>query len=129
MEYSSLTTYEYISIIANYNRISKSDTEQKLIDRGFTPAQIKAALKDKSFKQATSLNVTFTEANNWPLSEFGFYLSLHQAYQHGTPPFPGSPIEQPAKIMEVFNVLDSLQAEAEQRARKQANKENKQRVK
>jgi len=129
MDYSSLTTFEYIAIIANYNQIGKSDSEQKLIDRGFSPQQIAVALKDKSFNHIKSLNVTFTEEKNWNLSEFGFYLSLHQAYQNGIAPFSGSASEQPAKIIEVFNVLDSLYAEAEQKARKQAIKENKSRVK
>lgn len=50
-------------------------------------------------------------------------------YKKGTMPFPGSVVEQPAKIIEIFDVLTQLEQESEEKMRKKLEKEQKKRGK
>jgi hypothetical protein len=43
--------------------------------------------------------------------QFGYLLLLHDRYQNGLLPFPGSISEQPNHIIEIFNVLDGLKTD------------------
>ena len=51
--------------------------------------------------------------------QFNYIYSLYAKYdQFGVLPFPGSHSEQPAKIIEIFDVISAVQAEEEKRLSK-----------
>jgi hypothetical protein len=127
MQVSSLTESEYIAIVANYNRISRSETENKLRERGFDEARIKYALVNEKFSPIVSGGITFTEAIDLPCANFGTYLMLQSAYKNGHLPFPGAVMDQPAAIVEVINLLDALEIEAQVKAQAERKKEAKKR--
>lgn len=52
----------------------------------------------------------------------GFVLTLFDAYQKGAMPYPGPPADQPAKVMEIFNILTALKTEYEARLQKEQMK-------
>ena len=43
--------------------------------------------------------------------QFAYYLALFEAFHKGMLPFPGSTSEQPAQVVEIFMLLESLKAE------------------
>ena len=42
-------------------------------------------------------------------------LKMHKVYEAGVMPFPGSLTEQPSKVMEAFQVIESYRAERDER--------------
>lgn len=125
MDLASIDITEYVSIIAAYNKINKDDTEEKLKARGFTADQIKYALSQQTFSPVRSVDVTFTAPIKIECPQFNTYMQLHQAYKLGMLPGVGPVMDQPAKLIDVFNLLDVLIFEAEQAARKDAERKAK----
>jgi hypothetical protein len=72
-----------------------------------------------------SLNIHFKcNLDRFNVSYFEFVIVAFEAYnKNGVLPYPGSLSDQPNKIIEIFNVLDSLKLEREQRAFEQQQKE------
>lgn len=52
-------------------------------------------------------------------SDMYYYLNLHQQYENGILPYPGSLVDQPAKIIEIFNFLALMKAELHERQEKE----------
>lgn len=126
-EISTISEYEYVSIIGNYNNVGEDDEEQALRDRGFDENSIRYALKDKQGTSFKSLNVSFHTKNNFKYPYFSYIITLFNQYKAGMLPFPGCLTEQPAKIIEIFDVLSQLQYEYEEKSRKKIEKESKKR--
>lgn len=124
---STLSDFEYVSIIANYNNVDDNDEEQALRDRGFNENQIRHALKDKQGTSFKSLNVSFHTNIKLKYEYFTYILTLFDLYKKGTMPYPGAMVDQPAKIIEIFQVLTQLQYEKEEETRKKIEKEQKKR--
>lgn len=62
------------------------------------------------------------EQFNYPY--FDYVISLYDAYQNnGVMPFNGAHADQPAKIIEIFNILNSLMSERETRIREEQARE------
>lgn len=120
---STLSDFEYVSIVGNYNNLDENDEEQVLRDRGFSEDQIRYTLKDKQGTSFKSLNVVFHEKNKLKYPYFSYIITLFNQYKNGTLPFTGSLVEQPAKIIEIFDVLYQLQYEQEENSRKKHEKE------
>jgi hypothetical protein len=62
-----------------------------------------------------SLDVHFKRGiENMSVEYFGYAITLFDLYhKSGVLPYPGSASEQPAKIIEIFQVLESLKNERE----------------
>lgn len=130
MQISALSTYDYITLIAHYNRLQKKDrVDPRLLTRGFTEDQLKQLQKTlgKSPDELISLNLHFkTDLTKFNYPHFNYVFRLYDRYNDaGVLPFKGSHSDQPAQIMEIFSVLEQLQMETqkelhEENQRKQA---------
>lgn len=98
-------------------------------DRGYSEQQIKHALKGKQGNSFKSLNVVFHGANNLKYDYFTYVLNLYNQYKRGCLPFSGPVSQQPAKIIEIFNVLEQLELEQQDKQRTALEKEQKKRGK
>ena len=112
---SSVTTKEYISLIATF-----SSTDTKEIDYSrYTKEQIKA-MHDQElarFSPKKVLNIIFNKRLKHFVGDYGFiFLAYNQYRKHGTLPFTGSLSEQPNQIMEAFAVLEALMQEQEKQS-------------
>lgn len=126
MSISELSFSEYAYIVGNYARIiHKPKRAPDLKARGYS----QAAIKDYEAKRATaikirSLNLMFTgDLNSFEHPYFDYFMSLYSAYSsQGILPFPGALVDQPAKIIDIFHVLDQLKYEQEERQMKEQNR-------
>lgn len=116
-------------LISNYNNIGENDEEQALRDRGYKEDRIKFILKKEKVSSFKSLNVSFHTNKSLKYPYFSYVLGMFDGYNKGILPFDGSFADQPAKIIEIFNVLHQLSMEAEHKMRKKLEKESKQRGK
>lgn len=126
MEISSLSDWEYISLVGYYNSIFEDNTDtNNLLDRGYSAEAIKmleAKLETKySNKEVRSLNLVFNcRLDRFKVPYFNLFHSLYQQYEkHGILPFEGPLVDQPARIIEVFNVFDQLKLEREMNLQKE----------
>jgi len=126
MRESSLTFFEYAKMVATYNHsVGKGLMDQTLLDRGYSPEQI-AALSSSNSKTLKSLNLILKPGfENLEFRNFNFYYNLFSQYEKGVLPYPGSLTDQPNKIIEVFNVFQSLNLEYEKRNRAEQEKKMK----
>lgn len=124
-EISTLSDWDYVCIVGNYNNAGHVDEEQKLRDRGYSEQQVKYAMKGKGASSFKSLDVVFHIDNKLKYPYFGYIYTLYNQYKQGVLPFPGSMSEQPAKIIEIFDVLQQLELEQEEKTRKKLEKESK----
>jgi hypothetical protein len=102
-----------------------SNTDDDLASRGYTREQIEEMLKAKrSNKNANnevlSLNIKFKHGvDNIKFPQFNYIYTMYSKYEkYGVLPFPGSLSEQPAKIIEIFGVINAIEAEEEKRLNK-----------
>jgi len=127
MRISTLSVNDYVNLIGHYNRIQEGPTiDPRLLDRFKDQPerleQIKAQAMSGKTRHQKSLNVVFKK----PLEEFeylpfGYVYSLYRKYSdHGVLPFEGPLANQPAQIMEVFNTLDGIESEYQEKARREA---------
>lgn len=122
MSESGLSDWEYASLIGHYNGLSEK--KQELKQRGYSDAMLAHIKKQKSIL-AESLNVRF-KSDGIIYPYFNYVITLYFAYKNnGILPFAGCMSDQPAKIIEIFNVLDALTDEAQQKAAKEQDRLNK----
>jgi hypothetical protein len=114
MDVSSVSTLDYINLTGNYLALltGSKDNTQELLDRGYTEAQIKSAQANKYVPEVKINGLKFTA----PLTNFrypimGYVLYLHQNYEKGLLPYPGSVSEQPGQIMDILALLQSIKSE------------------
>lgn len=64
-----------------------------------------------------SLNLHFKgDLDKWEYENFNYIMALFDLYhRHGTLPYPGTLSEQPAKVIEIFQILDQLKYEREKK--------------
>jgi len=127
---SSLSNDEFIQLVGHYNRLIYKDTvDPKLMSRGYTQEQIDLMMKSKrsTINELISCDLHFTGGlTQYEHPYLSYFLTLYERYKQGVLPFPGSTSEQPAKIIEIFNVLDQLDFEKqEKQAREQEAKTKK----
>lgn len=120
MDISSVSNFDYINIIGHYNKITEvKKTDPRLLTRGYTEEQIKAMQNHSrsAIHEVISMNLHFKcnlDQFDYPL--FNYVLTLWEAYDtHGVLPFEGSLVDQPAYILEVFQILTSLKIEREKK--------------
>lgn len=128
MEISGLSTFEYVSLIGHYNRITlDKQVDPRLLTRGYSQEALEQ-MKLKMSKlpsEIISLDVHFKRGiDDISIGYFGYAITLFDLYhRHGVLPYQGSLSEQPAKIIEIFQVLDQLKTEHETRVNEEAQKE------
>lgn len=123
MNESGLSDYEVAAIIGHYNGLNKDNDALK--KRGYSKDILKHLGKQKK-TIVESLNVRFTDTGI-KYDYFNYVLTLYSAYKHnGILPFDGPTVDQPAKIIEIFNLLDALADEAQTKAAKEQERLSKQ---
>ena len=128
MDKSGLSTFEYISIVGHYNKLTLDSTiDPRLLSKGYSEQALEL-MRSKIGKlpsEILSLDVHFKcgiETINY--DQFGYTITMFDAYdKHGILPFPGSFSEQPAKIIEIFQVLDQLKGEHEKKQHEERQRE------
>lgn len=125
MQESGISDYEYVCLIGHYNGLNEKKEELKT--RGYSEAILKY-LKTQKSTNVESLNVRFTtDGIEYPY--FNYVITLYFAFKNnGILPFNGCFVEQPAKIIEIFNVLDALLDESKKKAQKEQDRLNKKNV-
>lgn len=78
-------------------------------------------------QEIISLDVHFKRGiDNISIEYFNYVVTLFDLYhKHGVLPYPGSLSEQPAKIIEIFTVLEQLYLEREQKHLEEQQREQK----
>lgn len=86
--------------------------------------------KELAVDSIRSLNVRLSgNLSRFKYDNFSYIVNLHNAYEaHGLLPYPGSYSEQPATIIEIFNVIDHLMFERRDKMHKESQKEVKKNV-
>lgn len=127
---SGLSFYEYATFIGHYQHLAsgKAGTEQKLETRGYS----EAALKELEQHERKMISTVESQGLRFkrPLKEYEsdileYALQLHENYERGQLPFPGSVSEQPAQIIQIFNLLSSLRNERVEKQNKREEKNGK----
>jgi hypothetical protein len=122
MSESGLSDWEYATLVGHYNGLSEK--KQSLKQRGYSDALLKHLKNQKSIL-TESLNLRF-KSDGIMYPYFNYVITLYFAYKNnGILPFQGSMVDQPAKIIEIFNVIDALVDEAQQKAAKEQERINK----
>lgn len=130
LEVSSLSIYEYVSLIGHYCKVTlDKKIDPRLLSRGYTEEALEQ-MKLKMAKLPTeviSLDVHFKRGiEHISIEYFGYVLTLFDIYhRQGVLPYPGSMSEQPAKIIEIFQVLDELRIERETKLQEEQQREAK----
>jgi hypothetical protein len=121
MRVSSLSLEDYVLIVGHFNHLtsgSKSEIDPRLAAKGYSPEALAAAQKSSSraFSPVTSQNVKFKRhLSHFKYPLMGYLLSLHECYENGTLPYPGSVADQPAVAMEAIGLISALKQEHESR--------------
>ena len=125
---SSLSHWEYVSLVGNYLRVRDGNTvDPTLYDRGYTESQIKA-MEERlkvSISSAKGANLSFScNLDNFEYNQFDFVITTYRAYRdNGILPFSGPLADQPNKMIEIFNIVDQLKYEVEEREQRKADQE------
>jgi len=115
-----------VHLIGHLNRLLLKDQDvDDLAKRGYTREQLDAmysAMKqqDRKIPEVKSLNVSFrTDLSDFNFPQFNFVYAMYSKYdKYGVLPFGGTHSEQPAKMIEIFDVIGAIHAEEEERLRK-----------
>jgi len=108
--------------------------DPRLLERGFTDEQIQKLQQQLSIKTradiARSLNLRLSgDLSRFKYDNFSFAVNMHNAFEkHGILPYNGPYTEQPAQIIEIFNVLDQLSFERREKQHRENQKERKKNV-
>lgn len=118
-EISSLSNEDYINIVGHYTRLAseKADFDPNINTRGYSPEALAEAKKQtlKYFQPIQTLNLKFKkQLDDFEFEPLNYTLTLFENYERGLLPYPGSVSEQPAQLMEIFGVLQSLRQERQQ---------------
>lgn len=123
---------DMVRLVSHYNivysdRKDKSDDELKA--RGYSPEiikQLRSKQKSENYSPLESCGLRFmSDYRNCKYDLFMYVIQLHNLYQKGVLPFPGSASEQPGQIMDIFGLLDLLQLERQNRIAAQNQKAKK----
>ncbi len=122
-EISTLSNIEYVRIVAQYNSIGskKVESEKSLKGRGYNAEAIAQATNRarETFTPVESMNLKFTRPFHELKSDlFNYGMLLLENYERGQLPFPGSVSEQPAQVIEILGLLQSLRFENDLKQRK-----------
>jgi hypothetical protein len=131
MDMSSLSNKEYVNLVGHYRWLfserGEATSQSDLKSRGYTDQQIEAVnrSKRKASKSFKVGNILFRK----PLVEFkcdnlSYLLLLFENYEKGLLPFNGPVSDQPAKVIDIFNILYQVRQEYQDEQKNKLEKKN-----
>jgi len=123
MEVSSMTAYDKITISANFysiasNKFQCSSQVSKLAERiGYDKAKERISITNGCGNLAEKHRYEIDGIRyhkclcDYLNPYMGFLLEIHNQYDKGVMPFPGSLSEQPAKIIEILNRISAIKSD------------------
>lgn len=120
MQVSEISMYDYITINATWHYVQNErqfNCDKKIAEyEKSNPIQVEDFLNKNGCRNRVIKTVRHKVQNlefyscvcNFKSHTLGLYLEMHQLYKEGIMPFSGGFDQQPAQIMEIFSVLDSL---------------------
>lgn len=139
LEISGVTDYDYALINATWLALTSDDFQCKKIESLYEKrSDAEIVIKMRRIQQGCGVmsdspkveigriayhSCLCHESFQHPL--MGCLITLQQNHERGLLPFIGGVMDQPAQVMEIINLLSSLQAEREAEAQAKANKKGK----
>lgn len=116
-----MSTSEYINLVGEYNYyIIGSNIDPEIYNRGYSEEAIKIMEQRARPVEVKSCNLKITKPlENFKFKGFDYTFGLYNSYKKGQLPFEGPVSEQPSKIIEIFNIYNQLETEAQERAAKE----------
>jgi hypothetical protein len=129
LEISSVSNFDYINIVGHYNKLTLAkQVDPRLLARGYTEEQLKVlhSKMNVTASEFISLNLHFKgDADKWDYPYFNYIITLCDAYElNGVMPFEGAHVDQPAKIIEIFQILSQLKIERQNKINEEQNRQN-----
>lgn len=127
MKLSGLSEEERAEIIANFEISCEKRWQCEACMKTSQPALRRRKGCEGGTKYGLALGgqvvyeVNSCIGNLWSPSVF-HWMQAFQQYKNGIMPFDGALLDQPAKVIEIFSLLEQLQAEREEKLRKEAEK-------
>lgn len=129
-----MTTEEYISVRATLHALENKNflcseclntynhrqNSEKLTDE-LRRSKSCETVSDRVITQIESIKYKTCPGNFFDHSVVS-WISAHQNYKNGVMPFPGSFSEQPAKVIELFSIIDNFQHERSEKQLEKARK-------
>lgn len=131
MDISSLSDWEYIQIVGHYNSLRKKEQiDPRLLAKGYSEEAIRQLEKqvgNNSADYIVSLNLRLHgNLRRFEYPYLSYALSMFDKYdKHGVLPHPGAHADQPAKLIEIFEILSQLQHELEEEMRREQERKSK----
>lgn len=127
-EISSLSILESAKLIGNYLSIvsGKEEIDPSLASRGYSPEALEMMKRrvEAGFEPVTSHGLRFTKPlGNFKSDILGYSMTLLENYERGALPYPGPFSEQPAQVIEIFGLLQSLRHEQQEIQRKKVERD------
>jgi hypothetical protein len=121
LKISRMSTLEYINIVGEYNyHVHGSNIDPDIYNRGYSQEAIKIMEQRATPKEIVSCNLKITKPlEDFQFKGFDYVYGLYNHFKSGILPFDGPLSEQPARIIEIFNLFTQLENEAQERARKE----------
>jgi hypothetical protein len=128
-EISSVSTIDFINLVGNYHALSNGKPDIDPIIESRYPPEVLAQViqnKKKTFGELITLGLKFTvPPSQFEYEHMHYVLTLFENYDKGQLPFPGSVSEQPAQIMQIFNVIDALRQEQRKKLENNVKRQHK----
>lgn len=104
-----------VEIICHFNRVAdRPRVDPRLKGKGYSTEAF-AAMKEKVGQiSMKSLNVSVKDPDRFIYPYFDFVYELYVNYKRGILPYDGSLVDQPNKIIEIFNLLSNLENERDE---------------
>lgn len=109
-----------MSLVASFH--AQEDAEIDYSKKGYTKEQIEAmqSASSKQKRSVETLGFIFTKPlTHFKLDNFDYLASLFNNYdKYGNLPFQGPITENPAKVIEIFNIIKALLSEKQSKEEK-----------
>lgn len=122
---SELNNYDRACLVGHYNSTYvKESIDPRIFTKGYSEAHIRMIREKLGRTYNNSCGLTFTEDyHDYHYDHFNFVIMAYHAYdKSGQMPFKDSLSEQPAQILEIFEVLSALTFEREEDSRRKQEK-------
>ena len=128
MKLSGVTDGDYVELLIGFEILSEKKWRCDMCIRS-TDAATRKAVKGCEGGKQFSIRANGAEAfkldrclGNYYSPAVGFWFRAYRQFQAGMLPFEGALLDQPAKVLDIFNVFESIEAEKAEAARKNAER-------